>query len=802
MDDVEEVNDDDTQAVELSIVILVDNEENSCNGDSASQSQNSNRGKAIEDSDYERPTTPCCNQGDRPTTPCAHGERPATPCCPHADKPTTPCKRTASASSLPGRNIRIGPICVDKRERRSKSVGRQCSNDHSECCGNRNEPMIIPTALSCCPCASMRNAPSRPCCQAAATCEATPKPCSKCGTQCEPTPKPCSKCGTPCEPTPKPCSKCGTPCEASPKPCNKCGTRCQTAPRPCSRSEAVCQTVQCKKSEAGCQSAPSKSYKSEAVCQTAPSEPPPPTKVKSQISTVACQTKQCATAQTGTRPCAPPPCRPATKPCAVPCSRPCCRPKTAKSATCQTQTPPSRPTCRPKTCQPKQQVEEMKPEPRKEKVKAEEVETKPRKKPQERQRKQTPERPKEEEEEEEEVVKQPRKKPQERQRKQTPERPKEEEEEEEEVEKQPPKKPQERQRKQTPERPKEEEEVEEEEKEETKEERPRRKSDERHRKKSDERKRRKSEERQRRKSEERSKRKSDERSKRKSEERRRSAETANTHEKAARRSMTEPDQYDWARFPTVQLSFIDYVLKTEGIFQRIIPANTKQTMTSQKYEKLCKEMLSKVSETQRSQAKEFFLQTTREAIQVKVPSSNNTTITHYNLMKYLKPITEALQLDAQQEMHAIHKYHNYLISVVNYMEERQRSKQIINPDALVDIETHLLAGIMKRFLPLFLKLKESLVRLSSDRESHNRFPPEMFVKELRKLMLAMYLEIVCLDVSFNNTLTSLSYLPSVEVQEKYRNHLQVRKTHARHCVAWGAGRISIVLLYYYVSQFV
>jgi len=36
------------------------------------------------------------------------------------------------------------------------------------------------------------------------------------------------------------------------------------------------------------------------------------------------------------------------------------------------------------------------------------------------------------------------------------------------------------------------------------------------------------------------------------------------------------------------------------------------------------------------------------------------------------------------------QYHTYILSVVKYMEERQRSKQIINPDALVDVETHLL----------------------------------------------------------------------------------------------------------------
>ncbi|ODM94388.1 hypothetical protein Ocin01_12290 [Orchesella cincta] len=641
-------------------IILVDNDESCCNGDSVSQPQCSNPDKAIKASCGERPTTPCC----------AHGSRPTTPCCAHSERPTTPCKRTASTSSLPNsRNIVIGPICVDKRERRSRSTGGQCPHDHSDCCGSRNEPMIVPTALSCCPCASLRSIPSRPCCQSAGTCQA--------------------------QAAPKTCSKCGTPCQ-------------RTDARPCSRSEAVCQTVQCKKSEAGCQSAPSKCSKSEAVCQTAPSGPTP-SKVKSQISNVACQTKQCATAQT--RPCAPAPSRPrpCTRPCSKagsrPCSRPGSRPKSAKSATCQTQTPPCRPTTRPKTYQPKQ------------------ADTK---------REQSTEPEEQKQEEKQEIQERPRKKSEERPRKKSEERPR--------------KKSEERPRKKSAEQPKEEEVTEDEE-------RPRRKSAKASKEEEEE------EERPRRKSHERHRRKSDERAKRKSGEKRKSAEVAE-HAKAARQSMTEPDQFDWAHFPTVQLSFNDYVLKTEGGTNTVLALSK----ASSKYEKLCKEMLAKLTEAQRTEAKEFFLQTTREAIKVvKVPDSNNTAITHYHLMKYLKPIVEALQLDAHQEVHSIHK-----------------------------------AGIMKRFLPLYLKLKDTLARLATARDFN--YPPEMFVKELRKLMLAMYLEIICLDVSFNNTLTSLSYLPSVEVQEKYRNHLELRKTHARRSVAWGAGRVAIVLLYYYVSQ--
>lgn len=41
------------------------------------------------------------------------------------------------------------------------------------------------------------------------------------------------------------------------------------------------------------------------------------------------------------------------------------------------------------------------------------------------------------------------------------------------------------------------------------------------------------------------------------------------------------------------------------------------------------------------------------------------------------------------------QYHGYILSVVNFMEERLRQKQMVNPDAMVDIETHLLVRATK-----------------------------------------------------------------------------------------------------------
>lgn len=61
------------------------------------------------------------------------------------------------------------------------------------------------------------------------------------------------------------------------------------------------------------------------------------------------------------------------------------------------------------------------------------------------------------------------------------------------------------------------------------------------------------------------------------------------------------------------------------------------------------------------------------------------------------------------------------------------------------------------------------------------------------------MEIVCIDVTFNNTLTSLTYLPSVEVQEKYRQQMALRKKHARHAVTWAARCITTVLLSYHIE---
>ncbi len=68
-----------------------------------------------------------------------------------------------------------------------------------------------------------------------------------------------------------------------------------------------------------------------------------------------------------------------------------------------------------------------------------------------------------------------------------------------------------------------------------------------------------------------------------------------------------------------------------------------------------------------------------------------------------------------------------------------------------------------------------------------------------RLILAIYVEIVCIDVTFNNTLTSLNYLPSVDVQEKYRQQMAIRKKHARHAVTWAARCITTALLDYHIE---
>lgn len=227
------------------------------------------------------------------------------------------------------------------------------------------------------------------------------------------------------------------------------------------------------------------------------------------------------------------------------------------------------------------------------------------------------------------------------------------------------------------------------------------------------------------------------------------------------------------------------------------PYVTNLAQNKLEYERDCKLKLSKFPKNVRYLAQEFFLKVV-DTINTPSPDTQHTEVKHFHIMKYLHPVLSALSIDGAHESHAIHKFHNYILSVVKIMERKHQDKEMINPVCMIEIETQLLSGIVCRFFPVFLKVKDLLINLIKQGKPDQRLTPDEFLKQIRKLLLCVYVEIACIDSTFTNTLTSMNYLPDVATQETHRQELSVRKRHARHATKWAARCLATTLLYYFM----
>lgn len=64
---------------------------------------------------------------------------------------------------------------------------------------------------------------------------------------------------------------------------------------------------------------------------------------------------------------------------------------------------------------------------------------------------------------------------------------------------------------------------------------------------------------------------------------------------------------------------------------------------------------------------------------------------------------------------------------------KPRIKWLGNSDALLlSLFINLKAGVMSRFYPLFIKLKETAIKMASQRDSSYAVSSDEFIKQLRK----------------------------------------------------------------------